>query len=114
VPNAPGKRTANSQPIQTTHFTVTVSNTTGGLSSLIPRRSPDDGVEEGLGVADWVDSTSGYDMFQLVYRSLNQQHDFTPFRNNFTGDWQTFSGTWFKNQPGGCYDKQNVSVALVS
>jgi hypothetical protein len=114
VPNAPGKRTANNQPIQTTHFTVTVSNTTGGLSSLIPRRSPDDGVEEGLGVADWVDSTSGYDMFQLVYRSLNQQHDFTPFRNNFTGDWQTFSGTWFKNQPGGCYDKQNVSVALVS
>lgn len=63
-----------------THFSGTVSGSTGGLRTLVPQ-SPDAPVQ------NW-DAGGDYDLFQFVYRSLNQAHDFTPFRNAFTGDWK--------------------------
>lgn len=65
----------------------------------------------GVIISDWVAADDKYDLFQFVYRSHNQSKDFTPFRNAYTGDWDTFPGTWFDVQPGGCYDKQNLDNA---
>ena len=113
---------ATGAPITTAHFTLTVSPTTGGLSSLVPKSS----AAQATGVDDWRAPAGDYDLYQFVsrstiivgisappesaeqwpcgqvYRSLNQQHDFTPFRNAYTGDWRTFSGSWFTQQPGSC------------
>lgn len=90
--------------IHTPHFVVKVSPTTGGITSLVPKAAA-----AAAAAVDWGDSSSEkHDLFQFVYRSLNQEHDFTPFRTTYTGDWATFPGTWFTQMPGGCYDKQNL------
>ena len=60
--------------VTTAHFTAVISNTTGGLSSLQPRRFFDE-----LEVQNWASRTGSYDLFQFVYRSLSQK-DFGPFR----------------------------------
>ena len=71
--------------IHTPHFVAIVSPITGGLSSLVPLpTSTVDAAGLVLG-QDWVSAAGKYDLFQFVYRSMNQKHDFTPFRNNFTG-----------------------------
>lgn len=58
--------------------------------------------------ASAVAPTAPYDLFQYVYRTANQLDDFTPFRNNITGNWADFPGSWFTKQPGQCYDKQGL------
>ena len=55
-----------------------VNDTTGGVASLKRLSSP--------GHRQHADVTSHLDLFQFVYRSHNQSHDFTPFRNSYTGD----------------------------
>ena len=67
------------------HFSGTVSGKTGGLSALVPRSLEST-------VSDW-SADGDYDLFQFVYRSLNQKHDFTPFRDAYTGDWKVRSCT---------------------
>ena len=101
VSHAGFKEVATDGVLRSTQFDFVVHGTTGGLSSL---RSVASGKE-------LVDKTSGYDLVQYVYRSRNQASDFTAFRHNFTGDWQTFPGTWFTQQPGGCYDKEGLDNA---
>ena len=83
-------------------FEFVVSATTGGLTSLT--RSGGASAAELVGHDD-------LDLFQFIYRTSNQKDDFTPFRNNFTGDWKHFPGSWFKTQPGGCYDKIGLDNA---
>lgn len=100
------KKVAAGATVSTAHFSVKVSATTGGLSSLVPKSTE----AQAGGVSDWV-AVDGYDMFQFVYRSLDQKDDFTPFRDEYTGDWSTFPGTWFTEQPGSCYDKVNLDNA---
>ena len=116
--------------ITTAHFQLTVSPSTGGISSLVQRvaraaapaghsattttagatasaaatgssSSSGGGGGDGYDVAgssaassivddaydhyEYVEASDGYDLFQFVYRTANQSHDFTPFRDNFTG-----------------------------
>jgi hypothetical protein len=116
--------------ITTTHFQLTVSPSTGGISSLVQRvaraaapaghsattaaagamasaaaAGTSSGGGDGYNVAgsstatiiandddehyhhyEYVEALDhGYDLFQFVYRTANQSHDFTPFRDNFTG-----------------------------
>ena len=118
--------------ITTTHFQLTVSPSTGGISSLVQRvaraaapaghsattaaagatasaaaTGTSSGGGDGYDVAgsstatsiadddddndehhyhyEYVEALDGYDLFQFVYRTANQSHDFTPFRDNFTG-----------------------------
>ena len=100
------QRVAAGTKLCATDFCFIVSNTTGGLSSLMRRDTAQS--EDLVGRGAQFQNT---DLFQFVYRSHNQKSDFTPFRNNFTGDWKTFPGTWFKTQPGGCYDKPGLDNA---
>ncbi len=95
--------------ITTAHFLATVSATTGGITSLVPRVTDGHTSRTGSGSGgEFVEGSDGYDLFQFVYRTANQSKDFTPFRNNFTGDWDSFPGTWFTKQPGSCYDKRGL------
>ena len=93
-------RVAAGETVRTAFFDLVVSNVTGGLSSLVQRSTGKQLLLLRDGHTD-----RHTDLFQFIYRTSNQSHDFTPFRNNFTGDWQTFPGTWFSKQPGSCYDK---------
>jgi hypothetical protein len=102
-----------SKPMMTSHFTFTVDPTTGGLSSLKQLGRNYGAIRSGELVSPA--NTSGYNLFQFVYRTHNQKDDFTPFRNNITGDWATFNGSFFTQQPGKCYDKvglDNVTCNL--
>jgi hypothetical protein len=67
--------------------------TPGQATGPTAARSPPKAFDWAAAASPSAGSGGAYDLFQYVYKSANQKDDFTPFRNNFTGDWATVSDT---------------------
>ena len=65
--------------------------TPGQVKGPTAARSPPEAFDWAAAASPSAGSGGAYDLFQYVYKSANQKDDFTPFRNNFTGDWATVS-----------------------
>lgn len=118
------KLTQPSSALESKHFTFAVDAETGGLSTMVQKKDEFDGNNSGnnapaaAGRQEWVAAASAagqqhppFKLFQFVYKTMNEKYDLTEFRNNITGNWATFNGSWFEKQPGKCYTKVNLDNA---